>query len=178
MKWIKVAVVVAVLALWAGTSRSAEPSWRDRFAYQEGNKFRPNEFQLDLFGSYADQDRFGAGRERWGGGLGLNYFPSRYMGIGADSYLEEYKWPYRVNGSLIFRLPIDDSGLAPYVFGGGGREFKYMTTWTAHGGVGLELRMNRHFGFFADGRRVFDVDDRHGDELDYWLARAGLRFAF
>jgi hypothetical protein len=179
MKWTKMLVVVVALASWAQTSLAAEPSWRDRFAYQrEGNKFGPNEFQIDMFGTYADRDRFGVGRERWGGGLGLNYFPSKYFGIGADSYLEEWKWPYRLNGSLIFRLPIENLSMAPYAFGGAGRQWKYMPTWTAHAGVGLEFRMNRHFGIFADGRRVFDIEDRHSDELDYWLARAGIRFSF
>jgi opacity protein-like surface antigen len=178
MKWMKVAVVVMALASWAMTSQ-AQQSWRDKFAYESSvDKFGANEFQVDMFGTYASRDRFGLERDRWGGGLGLNYFPSKYLGVGADSYLEEWKWPYRLNGSLIFRLPVEELGMAPYVFGGAGREWKYQTTWTAHAGVGLEFRFNRNFGIFADGRRVFDIEDRHGDDLDYWLARAGIRFSF
>ena len=84
---------------------------------------RSTEGSIDLFGTYATRDRFGNGEDGWGGGIGLNYFLTRYVGIGADSYIEEWKVPYRVNGSLLIRLPIDPVGLAPYVFGGGGREW-------------------------------------------------------
>src|SRR4051794_1513578 len=118
---IAVAVMALTLAAQADTANNS--TWGDRFKYDRDSttKFMPNEFSLDLFGTYATRDRFGNGEDGWGGGVGINYFLTRYIGIGADSYLEEWKTPYRVNGSLIFRIPIDSIGMAPYAFGGGGR---------------------------------------------------------
>jgi hypothetical protein len=170
---IAVAVMALTLAAQADTANNS--TWGDRFKYDRDSttKFMPNEFSLDLFGTYATRDRFGNGEDGWGGGAGINYFLTRYIGIGADSYLEEWKTPYRVNGSLIFRIPIDSIGMAPYAFGGGGREWRYAAQWTFHAGGGLEFRLNPHFGLFADGRRVFP--DKTGD---YALWRAGVRFGF
>src|SRR6185503_8829143 len=104
------------------------------------------------------------------GGAGVNYFFTRFVGIGADTYLEEWRWPYRVNGSLILRLPIDQISMAPYAFGVGGREYRFWPQWTYHGGGGVELRLNHYTGIFVDGRRVFP--DR---TKNYTLIRAGLR---
>src|ERR1051325_10294004 len=156
-------VVVAVGMLTASAVRAA--TWEDRFKYEREavDKFPPHELNLDLFGTYADRNRFGAKEDNGGGGIGLNYFMTRFIGIGADSYIEEWKAPYRVNGSLFLRYPLQ-AGLAPYAFGGGGREFKYLTQWTFHGGGGLEFRFNPYTGIFGDARRVFS--DRSSD-FDY-----------
>jgi hypothetical protein len=160
---------------YTGGTGGTSSTWSDRWKYDKENhtKFMPNEGSIDLFGTYATRDRFGNGEDGWGGGIGVNYFLTRYVGIGADSYIEEWKVPYRVNGSLFIRLPIDPVGLAPYVFAGGGRQWKYAPQWTAHAGAGLEFRLNSHTGFFADARRVFA--DR---TEDYALWRAGLRLVF
>src|SRR4051812_40226587 len=170
-----IGIAVVALALTAQVRADEHSTWGDRWKYDKDNhtKFMPNEFSLDLFGTYATRDRFGNGEDGWGGGIGVNYFLTRYVGIGADSYIEEWKLPYRVNGSLIIRLPIDPVGLAPYVFGGGGREWKYAPQWTAHAGAGLEFRLNSHTGIFADARRVFPDKTQ-----DYALWRAGLRLVF
>ncbi len=177
MKWKCLLLSLSVVALLPQSGVTA--GWSDTVKYERGGElFNPNEFQVDMFGTYATRDKFGEKGDHWGGGLGLNYFPSKYIGIGADSYLEEWKWPYRVNGSLFFRLPIQPLGIAPYAFGGGGREFKYDVHWTVHGGAGLEFRLNRHTGFFGDARRVFDMRDGDIKDNHSWLARAGLRLAF
>ncbi len=176
MKTKGILLIALFTGLVAGQALAADRgTWTDRFKYENDNaaKFGASELSLDMFGTYANRDRYGVKDDRWGGGLGLNYFVNRYVGISADSYIEEWKAPYRVNGSLVLRLPIDTLGLAPYAFGGGGREFKYVPQWSTHAGVGLELRMNPKFGIFADGRRVFN--DKTSDTT---LIRAGLRFGF
>ena len=180
-------VIIAGLGLAASAAKAAPFENRVRYDADAADKFPPHELSLDLFGTYAGKDRWGGHNfldssgnpgkdDQWGGGAGLNLFLTRFVGIGADSYIEEWKWPYRVNGSLILRYPLQQmGGLAPYIFGGGGREFKYLTQWTYHGGGGLEFRWNRYTGVFGDVRRVFS--DRTSD-LDYTLARAGLRLSF
>ena len=177
---IKKLSVIAGLSLCSMSSfaqATQNTYWSERFRYdrESATLFNPNELSLDLFGTYADRNRFAAPADNFGGGLGLNYFLTRYIGVSADSYIEEWKLPYRVNGSLILRLPIDQIAMAPYVFGGGGREFKYLTQWTYHVGGGVEFRMNSHTGIFADGRRVFS--DRSGVK-DTALVRFGLRLGF
>lgn len=172
---VKKLFVVAVLTLGTLNLFAADSYWNERFRYdrESATLYNPNELSLDLFGTYATRNAVGGSGDHWGGGAGLNYFLTRYIGIGADSYLEEWKWPYRVNGSLILRLPIDKAGIAPYIFGGGGREFKYLPQWTGHVGGGLEIRVNSHAGFFADGRRVFPDKSK-----DYALVRFGMRVGF
>jgi hypothetical protein len=174
---LKTLLIIGATAFltFSAFAQTRTTTWSDRFRYdREGaTLFFPNEFQLDLFGTYADRDRFGNNEDNFGGGLGLNYFLNRYVGIMADSYLEEWKAPYRVNGSLALRLPIDRVGLAPYIFGGGGRQFKYVPQWTEHVGGGLEIRINPNTGIFADGRRVFADKTK-----DTALVRFGVRLAF
>src|SRR5258708_26856601 len=168
--------IVAVAALLSGIAESARGADALRADPATVDIFAHNELNLDLFGTWANGDRFGVKRDdgRWGGGVGLNYFLTRYLGIGADSYIEEWKWPYRVNGSLLLRYPFPGRvSLAPYAFGGGGREFKYVTQWTFHGGGRLELPFDRHTHIFSDGRPVIP------DTLpDYTLSGAGVRLSF
>jgi hypothetical protein len=170
-------VIAAAAILITAKSTQAQSSWNERFRYEHDgiDVFPSGQASVDLFGTYADRDRFGRDRDRGGGGAGLNYFFNRYMGIGADSYLEEWRWPYRANGSAILRLPLQGraAGLAPYGIAGGGREFKYAPQYTGHVGGGMEFKLNPYTGIFADARRVFP--DKTGD---YTLVRAGLRFGF
>jgi hypothetical protein len=173
---LKTLLIIGATAFLAASAFAQQRTyWTERFSYdREGaTLFFPNEFQLDLFGTYADRDLFGNDADNFGGGIGLNYFLTRYVGVMADSYIEEWKAPYRINGSLVLRLPIDQIGAAPYVFGGGGRQYKYVPQWTTHVGGGLEIRLNPHTGIFADGRRVFAEETK-----DTALVRFGLRMAF
>jgi hypothetical protein len=137
--------------------------------------FPANQLNLDLFGTYADRDRYGNSVNHGGGGVGLDYFFTRYLGIGADSYLEEWKWPYRVNGSAIVRLPLPAPlhGLALYGLGGGGREFKNVAQYTWHGGGGVEWKLSRNFGIFGDIREV--LPDK---TPNYTLVRGGISIGF
>jgi hypothetical protein len=137
--------------------------------------FPSHQLSLQAFGTYATRDREGFRADQGGGGLGLTYFFTRYVGIGADSYIEEWKWPYRLNGSLILRLPLPEqfSKLAVYGFGGGGREFKDIPQYTWHGGGGLEYKFSRSFGIFADAREVFP-----DTTANYTLVRGGVTFGF
>ena len=137
--------------------------------------FPSDQLTLDAFGTYATRDRYGNDVDKGGGGVGLNYFFTRYLGIGADSYIEEWKWPYRVNGSGILRLPLPGplSRFAVYGLGGGGREFKYVPQYTWHGGGGLEFKLSRNVGIFGDAREVFPDKTEN-----YTLLRGGISLEF
>lgn len=169
---------------------STSPGWnmRDRFTYDrdEDTELYPDqETTFDLFAAYGNHkskfnDAFDTTQRRngvWGAGVGVNFFFAKFFGVGLDAFglNNDGGLVDAANASLIARLPIDLLHMAPYVFGGGGRQFEGPDSWTAHVGAGLEVRLNRHTGIFLDGRYVFAK--RHSVS-DYTLLRSGLRFAF
>jgi opacity protein-like surface antigen len=143
--------------------------------------FNAQELSLDIFGSYVtdveDNDAYyGSGG---GGGVGLNYFFHRYLGLGVDANWSPTGEPddtviHEVSGSFIARFPIDSICLAPYIFAGGGAKFNGDNEGTLHGGAGLEFRVTEKIGIFADGRYTFLGEDKN----DTVLVRGGLRFVF
>lgn len=167
-------LAAAALAILAAQAVSAATYWDDRFRYNRNvDKFGPQEFQIDLFGSAATRNRSGDSQVTGGGGIGVNFFLTPMFGIGADSYVEDWRWPDHVDGSLILRWPIQRAGIAPYIFGGGGRQFRDIVQWTKHAGGGLEFRINHYTGLFADARYIWPEEIK-----DYVLLRGGLRLGF
>jgi hypothetical protein len=163
-------VITAILGLTAFSGNAQVERWE----YQRGGElFRTQEFDLDLFGTWATRDRRHFSGGHAGAGVGFAYFFDRHIGVGADTYLERFSTPTHVDVSLIGRLPLEDLRLAPYGFVGAGRQFRHVGQWTAHGGAGLEFRMNQMTGLFVDGRRVFTDRTR-----DFTLWRAGVRIGF
>jgi len=157
--------------------------WASHWKYDNGDRYTANEVSLDLFGSYFAgqrkiEDLFKTNIRHgfWGGGVGVNYFFCRYIGIGGDINIPDDHFGNfvdNIDGNLTARLPIGNSGLAPYVFGGGGRQTDPLWEWTGHAGVGLEYRFNQVTGVFADARYMWV--DKTPDEI---LMRAGVRFVF
>jgi hypothetical protein len=159
--------------------------------------FLDRELQIDVFGAYVDGNSSShAGYIRdhgWGGGIGVNYFFTRNIGLGVDGI-----WIYgkenaasspnadsdstvfhNVTGSLIFRFPMDEICLAPYVFVGGGYTVDGADWASAHAGVGLEYRVvPNKVGLFIDARWTY-FGDRYGrGDLNNFLGKAGVRFVF
>ena len=170
-------VVVACLGIGVSGAMAAD---RDAPADQ---LFLENEVNLDFFGSIS------VGQEvienltdervkddgRLGAGLGLSYFFSRNIGLGADAYTENWNDNFvdNASGNLIVRFPMDKIHLAPYLYAGGGYQFDPTEVWFAQAGGGLEYRFTRQIGIFADARYIFT------DEVgDIGLGRLGLRVAF
>jgi len=210
MKLTKIITVTVAGVLVATTARAVHV-WEDpagwsttTFSYNAtAPKYTGNELSLDMFGSYWALER-GLGhlfetdirgdRGRWGGGVGLNYFFTPYLGIGGDVNWSDHRgfggpstdWAM---GNLILRLPIGNTGIAPYVFGGGGRQFNGLFRdpetgdlfagkryeWVADAGVGVEVRITPGLGVFTDGRYIWHTKDNGVDRL---ALRAGVRIAF
>jgi hypothetical protein len=168
----------AILLLTAGSAWSAEVA-----SSGQDDKYRANELSVDLFGSASigqqTINHFTGERishdARLGAGGGLNYFFCRNIGIGGEAYTENahHNFIDTASGSLIGRFPLGKSGVAPYVFGGGGRQFDPIYLWYLHAGAGLEVRFTPHVGAFVDARYVFTDGTKN-----YGLGRAGLRIAF
>ncbi len=146
--------------------------------------YSANELSVDLGVSYTAGERglehlfktsIKGNRGEWGGDVGLNYFFTREFGISVDANLPDNGGNLvdAVLGNLIARLPLGNSGFAPYVFGGGGRTTDRNWDWTGQAGVGLEFRLSRNFGLYTDGRYLWP---QH--RTDGLLLRAGLRIVF
>ncbi len=142
----------------------------------EKDLFRSNELSFDVFGLYATTLKPGLYNDDFGGGLGVNYFFTKYIGVGLDGYAWDGSKDdvvYAVSGNLIFRYPIEEMHLAPYAFIGPGGHFGPTTQVSGQAGAGVEFRFTEHVGMFADARYV--LTDKTND---YLLPRVGLRFAF
>ena len=173
----KTLTLLAVVLATAATSFAGQSSKKVVVAPQQ-DLFRAGEVQVDAFVAGAAGNYNGGSVNGMGGGLGLSYFFTKYFGIGIDDTLgglngngQTYN---NLQGNLIARLPIESLHLAPYALVGGG------ATWgggAAQGngnvGGGLEYRINRGFGLFADSRYIYG-----NNGLNETLTRAGLRFIF
>ncbi len=149
----------------------------------QGDLYRAGELSLDAFGTASEGqytlDHWSGHRARrntrLGLGAGINYFFTRYVGVGADAYSENTSGAFinSAEGNLIGRLPIGQSGLAPYIFGGGGYQFNLAKTSFGQGGGGVEYRFCPHVGVFVDARWVVPNETRN-----FGVGRLGLRYAF
>ncbi len=186
----KLTVLVAALVLTSISARAAH-AWEDTGAWWGGHfkydrdtteHYFANEVTLDTFASFVAPERKFADlfetnirRGKWGGGVGVNYFFTREIGIGTDMNMADNDGNLvdHVAASLILRWPFEPSGVAPYIFGGGARRTDPTWEWLGNAGVGVEWRFNPTTGIFVDGRYIWA--DKTFESV---LLRTGLRFAF
>lgn len=158
--------------------------------------FNDHELQLDIYGTYTDGNSAShAGPiqdHAWGGGIGINYFFTRNIGIGAEYFVDDAQHNsdrpggrapmtafHHVGGDLIFRLPIDRLCLAPYAYLGGGAVIDGESWAAGWAGVGVEYRVvPNKIGLFVDERWTY-FGDRFGDgDQNNFTTRAGVRWVF
>jgi hypothetical protein len=139
--------------------------------------FRAGEIQLDAFAAGAAGNYGGGSVNGFGGGLGLNYFITKYIGVGVDDTLSSLNGNGHTYNStqadIIARYPIESWHLAPYALVGGGATWGTKSQGDGNVGVGAEYRINRGIGIFADSRYLYG-----NNGLNESLTRAGLRFIF
>ncbi|MDR3402344.1 MAG: outer membrane beta-barrel protein [Chthoniobacter sp.] len=199
-----IALVPCVIGLLAVCSQAGQPivsDGKDTKEYKqlppEEPCFKEHEWQVDLFGQYSvgeGPNQAGVMRDHgFGGGIGINYFFTRNIGLGVDaSWLDIKESPgqhhvvdtkdtalHNFTGSAIFRFPIPSTCLAPYIYAGGGFEVDGQQWASAHGGVGLEYRIVPHkIGLFVDGRWTYLGDRNDQKDLNFFSTRAGVRIVF
>jgi len=181
--------VTSALLLTAGMAKAAH-IWEDPAGWSSGvfvydtqsAKYTANEFSLDLSGSYFAAERgiehlfdTNIRHGKWGGDAGINYFFTRYIGISGNVQMSANGGNFvdQALGELVLRWPIDPSGFAPYVVGGGGRSTEPVWEWIYDVGVGVEYRFNPVTGIFTDARYVWA-----DNSVDRILFRAGVRLVF
>ena len=177
----KTLTLLAVVLATAATSFAGEAvsSKKVVVAPQSEDLFRAGEVQLDTFVAGAAGRFNGKNANGLGGGLGVNYFFTRYFGIGVDDTLgglniASGKVFDNLQGNLIARYPIESWHLAPYAIAGGGATWgNNKTQGNGNVGGGLEYRINRAVGLFVDSRYIYG-----NKGLNESLSRAGVRFVF
>jgi hypothetical protein len=145
--------------------------------------FQDMEFSIDAFGTLAlgryTIDHISEQRiyhnSQLGLGAGGTLFFCRYVGIGGEAYSANTTGSFvdSTSGSIFLRYPIEKAHLSPYIFGGGGYDFEGIKQGFGQAGVGLEIRIIRYVGVFADARYVFASESK-----DYGVGRAGIRVTF
>jgi Outer membrane protein beta-barrel domain len=148
--------------------------------------YRANELSLDAFGTAAigeytvehlANQSLNSVRQntQFGVGAGLNYFITRYIGIGAEAYSHNTTGIFidSASANLLLRAPLGGSGIAPYIMGGGGHQFDDSKYWFGQAGGGLEYRFLKHLGVFVDARVVWPNETKA-----YGVGRAGVNFSF
>jgi hypothetical protein len=139
--------------------------------------FRDHELQLDVFASYT-ATQGGGYSDGFGGGLAVNYFFTRMIGVGIDGNVfdGEVNGVWDTTARVIVRFPIENGiCIAPYLFGGGGAEADGELVGTLHVGGGLEWRASHNLGIFTEGRYTWADGSSDNDAAQ---ARLGVRFVF
>ena len=166
--------ILAIGLMLIGQTAISDP-FQNSFEYKEGGrKFDTNELSLDLYGigetrnreNFAEDDTIGLG-------AGVNYYFTRYFGVGAATYIDDWDLPNHIDFNLMARYPIEKWSLAPYVLLGFGRQFHDESQWTGQIGGGAEFRLNRLTGLFIDIQGVFPEDSPN---LALWRFGVRLRF--
>ncbi len=166
---------VVVGSAHAGTTSK---SFKQTTTIEEECNFRDMEFQIDGFGAFAANPGFEThGRTLNTGvgcGAGLNFFFARYFGVGVEAlwYGNGGSAEHMINGHAFFRYPICKWNLAPYMMIGGGSGWDHVNVGYFTIGGGMEWRVHRNFGLFADSRAFLGAPDTLG------VSRVGIRFAF
>jgi hypothetical protein len=138
--------------------------------------FGETELQLDVYGAYAGTygDKHADG---WGGGIGINYYFSRYIGLGVDGTVTDGEGSelWHIHGHVLARWPIDTGSicLAPYIKAGGGYQVNGSGDWSYGVGGGIEVRVTPRWGVFGEGGYYWAESDEN-----YAQAKAGVRFIF
>jgi hypothetical protein len=167
----------------ASSSATGNMNTDQSVQYDRNDYYRANELSLDGFGmgsvgnytlEHPSNQRIRQ-NSQGGAGAGINYFITRHVGVGAEAYSQNTTGVFidNVSGNLLLRLPLGQSGFAPYVLGGGGHQLDAAKLWFGQAGAGMEYRFCHNVGIFIDARCVWPNETKY-----YGVGRVGLRFAF
>ena len=153
----KLIISGTVLLLAASSALAADNGDNGGTTYYKSHELSVDGFGTASLGKYSLNNLSGARVKhdtRLGVGVGLNYFITRNLGFGADVYSENNSGAFidSVSANMTLRLPLGQTGFAPYVFGGGGHQFELAKVWFAQVGAGMEYRFTPKVGMFLDAR--------------------------
>lgn len=126
------------------------------FAADNTSLFSGNELRADAFATYQSS-------QSWGYGLGLSYYLTKNLGATVWASRQDFDFGKgnvvdNVDTSLLFRVPLTDV-IAPYVSVGNRHLFGFGDNVPV-AGLGVEYRITKKFGAFAEGTYVFGAWDK------------------
>lgn len=180
MKKLLFTVVACFAAISFATAGNPEVK---RVTQTDSGFYVSNEVTVSTFSAsiFSDSDRDNTD-VNFGGGMEVKYFMNRNFGLGIEAF--------GVNGdgtatgaalaTATFRLPINDSRFAPYIFIGGGTTFGGGNGFEDNDaramgtvGLGLETRVTPNVGVIVDvSENIINNSD------NATMIRAGLNLAF
>lgn len=173
-KYIITTLVAAVAATTAAVAGTEVSSKKTVVPMEEPCLYRDNELQLDAFGLGGF---YRGGSSVWGGGLGVNYFFLRYVGLGVEQFVagNSGNTDWGTFGHLFLRYPFC-WGLSPYAMVGIGKIYgSNPSIGGGDVGGGLEWRFTENVGLFWDGAWIYSPELSNGGGV---ASRIGLRYAF
>ena len=134
-----------------------------------GGLYGSRELSLSAFGGWVDKDD-----SSFAPGIGVNYFLTKHLGVGATTHWDNWDGTFfdNISGEGYFRWPFERLPLAPYAVASIGYSFETEEAFEALG-VGAEWRFNEKWGVFGDVRWQFNNDTDNGVAF-----RVGLRLVF
>jgi hypothetical protein len=184
----KVLSLLTALFLTASLSFAGETVSSKKVVVSTDNcRFHAHEWQIDSSTAGLVGFSKGESKQGLGGNLGVNYFFSKYLGLGVDDSVGSGHNPgmsgfyglqayTSLQADLLFRYPICNWNLAPYAMVGGGATWGPTSQGDGNVGGGIEWRFMSNLGFFADCRWLFGNTGNFA--LSQALPRVGFRLSF
>jgi hypothetical protein len=161
---MKILRLIALIIASLGTTHAAT-MWEN---------FNPGDFDLSLYGvgTIANESR-SKDDLNLGGGIGGTYWITRGFGIGGVAELSDFNHSVidLGMGRLSVRAPLWDT-VSPYGFAEGGFQFED-NQWHTRAGGGLDLRVTKGWGVFAEAGLGVTTRGR-----GYGVGRLGVRLVF
>jgi len=127
------------------------------------------EFSGFVAGAFPD-----SGDGEIGGGASIGYFFTENVGLETSYTVAAFEsTEHIITANLVYRLPIKEVCIAPYVLLGGGLLTNSSTDGLWDLGAGLDFRGFGNIGIFVDGTYNWVDGDR-----DFTLVRGGIRIPF
>jgi len=176
MKFIRTAVLafIAMFALAFGAlgdtnSLSVSP-------------YKAKEFAISTYGTYQASGAV-TGDSQWGAGIQADYFLTKNIGVSlatSKNRFDDGAFFQNLAIGPVIRLPIKDTGFAPYALGGIGFDFDHQNDRYYYAGGGIEYRpqlsFTKHVSVFTDAQYQWrDYLPANGNGV---VVRAGLRWTF
>lgn len=136
--------------------------------------YRAGEFNVDLYGTGNLKNEQRDSKDlKFGVGGRVTYFLTRNLGVGLSGESENAGHSVfdLVQGRVTIRAPLNNS-FAPYGFVQGGFLFE-RDRWEAGAGGGLEFRMTRYLGTFAEAGLNVDTEG-----VGRMIGAVGVRISF
>lgn len=144
--------------------------------------YQAKEFAVSTFATYQASGAV-TGDSQWGAGIQADYFVTKNIGVSlatSKNRFDDGAFFQNLSIGPVIRLPISDTGFAPYALGGIGFDFDHQNDRYYYAGGGVEYRgkwLPKHLSVFVDAQYQWrDYLPAGGQNAT--VARSGIRWTF